>query len=612
MSERREYGLTLRVVSPFMFASVANAQSGVDVAYLRGDRDQPIIPAEQVKGVLRDALETLAARTQLITASEILTLFGSPSPPSTGDGERDRPKRGLAIFSDLSAPIEEIGRRRITRIEIDDETGAVERGKLQVVELAAPLGQEVDFAGKLIVRFPEAGVAARVERALRAAIKLVPAIGAFKSAGFGEVVAEGCTIGEPAISPLGFEAVKESGRVVYDVLFDRPILVDARHLTENVFESAKIVPGAAFKGALAERLKLAGEDPEKNPDSPLARALERLRFSHAFPLVANGDNVYEEAELPIPNSIVYWDAGEEVEFGDISHAEFGAAPLARVNDGCEAADFVVTAKERVREMWRKRFDSPALDIALLPRMHVGLNNDKEGKRLALSARKRIAADEQIFSAICVPTASLRWRLVADSSGIEDKELAAKLLASLEEGLDDIGKTSATATFTRRDPEPLLQLGDKNEATILLVTPAALFFKSSASNDREGSLFDRYRSYFCVFGLELENFFASIDLAGGHAAIRRSIYGGDYYPFILTVPGAIFRLKIPDMRGRENLEKFLRFGLPVGEIEKGVRPNWVKCPFTPENGYGEIRLHDPDKSLLSTAIEFVREVGVRDV
>ncbi|MFX9180974.1 RAMP superfamily CRISPR-associated protein, partial [Acinetobacter baumannii] len=78
------------------------------------------------------------------------------------------------------------GKHRTTRVAINAETGAAKTGALQVVELVAPVGQDVEFTGKAIVRCAD-GQANRLVNALRRALALIPAIGGLKSAGFGEV-----------------------------------------------------------------------------------------------------------------------------------------------------------------------------------------------------------------------------------------------------------------------------------------------------------------------------------------------------------------------------------------------------------------------------------------
>jgi hypothetical protein len=158
--------------------------------------------------------------------------------------------------------------------------------------------------------------------------------------------------------------------------------------------------------ALAARLTLAGEKPEAEADdvSRLSKALSALRISHAFPVADE-----REAELPIPASAVYWydDESQREEderhiFGDAIGAPFGHAPMFRLNGKEVVADFVLSAKKETKKAWRKKFEFPQLEVPLLPRMRVGMNEDADGQRIALDDRAHTASDEKLFSSVHVP------------------------------------------------------------------------------------------------------------------------------------------------------------------------------------------------------------------
>lgn len=288
MSVIARYALRLTLRSPFVFQGLANSRLGVDATYLRDEKDRPVIPADQVKGVLRSACFTLIRNRPALALNGLFKkLFGDASQENVARDPQlhDVPDRGALIAGDLAADCER--RATTTRIEIDDETGTTKSGALQVVELAAPFGQEVDFEGKLVAFADSANEAQQIETLLLRAIKLVPAIGAFKSAGFGEVVSACVAIEAPAAAvqlPKGGLAEATAGkapeRIAYRVTFDWPILVDADRVTDNLFVGSTIVPGTAFKGALAAKLKLAVAYPEAGE---WEKALANLRISHGFP-----------------------------------------------------------------------------------------------------------------------------------------------------------------------------------------------------------------------------------------------------------------------------------------------------------------------------------------
>ncbi|MBI1980219.1 MAG: hypothetical protein HYS63_01350 [Methylocystis sp.] len=171
MSAIARFSVAMTLRAPFMFQGLANARLGADAAYLRAERsDDPVIPADQVKGVLSAACYTLAMNKKNVAPLDLVhRLFSEESLKGTDDA----PKRGLLIFSDLRAA-EDRDAGTTTRIEIDDETGAVKSGALQVVELAAPFGRETLFSGEIALLARDVEIDA-VAALLDRAIKLAPA-----------------------------------------------------------------------------------------------------------------------------------------------------------------------------------------------------------------------------------------------------------------------------------------------------------------------------------------------------------------------------------------------------------------------------------------------------
>ena len=558
MSERREYRLTLSVVSPFLFQGVVNTRLGVDAAFLRDENDNPVIPAAQIRGVLRAAIEAMLDHGY--TGVSVPALFGKGSIEGGNTaGEMDAPERGALIFSDLVGPKPDSG-QETTRIAIDDETGAVGRGMLQVIELAAPPGKSCEFAGTVILRLPDSAAADRAEKALEKALRLIPAIGAIKSAGFGAVDPATSVFKRVSAAPLrpaAGVAPPHDRPLVFNVTFDRPILVDSRRVTDNMFAGSTIVPGAAFKGAVAERLRLAGLAPDKGD---LGKALAATRFSHAFPMLGA-----ERGDRALPMSAVVTTGSG---FSDISGWAKDIAPL---SDG-EAADFLVTAKDDVKAKARQVLRRPKTEIRRLARTHVKI----DGAAL-------VADDSALYSTEMVATGDRIWRMSVDFGDVADEESAKIIFAALSEKIDGIGRTGATATLKQIDAghAPWTPSG---AVTLVLETPAVLFDGKTAAN----SMHDRYAAYFRdkLGGAVLENFFARRRMAGGYQATRYRAYGKAYYPFILTEAGSVFRLSLPDNAARDAVAKALRIGLPVADLhDKAV--DWTTCPFVPGNGYGEI-------------------------
>jgi hypothetical protein len=95
-------------------------------------------------------------------------------------------------------------------------------------------------------------------------------------------------------------------------------------------------------------------------------------------------------------------------------------------------------------------------------------------------------------------------------------------------------------------------------------------------------------------LELSHYFARQELAGGWYLHRRFRKGLPYQPWLLTSAGSVFVFRGIQPGAGEHLQEWLERGLPIDD--RLVEPNqlggdrfryWERCPYVPENGYGEI-------------------------
>lgn len=601
--KRFAWEVVLTVRSPFLFQGLANALMGVDAVQLRDEKGQPIIPADQVRGVLREAVGwVVEAGATALGKKDLEAIFGPALDRGAADRapdldrqhrEQNRPERSALIFGDLAATSMRRGDGRNfeplpaaaaewTRVAIDDETGAAKPGHLQIIEQVAPFGAEVEFRGRITAFLADAK-ATEFKKAVTLALQLIPAIGAFKSAGFGEVIAARSRIGggERVLAltlPTAPALQNGDTRRTFRVTFDRPLLVDATWVADNAYEGNTIVPGAVIKGALARRLTLAGEDPE---GGAFAAALSELHISHGFPETEDG----RPSGRALPLSLVAVKGGNEEE--DQAEATYFvgdalAVPYERgaMIDG-KAAWFVPDWKEGMREaafavLGRPRWDEPER----LPRTHTAIDDG-------------VAEDEKLFTTIArstlrpghwsLPGESRGWLLTIDGGRVQDKARLAILFALLEQGLDGIGKTGAHATLTRigEQPAPEAQCvhGRADHYAVVIETPALMLDPRQLG----ASVRQQYETYFKThLGADLVNFFASQRLAGRYLATRRRFYGDFYYPFVLTEPGSVFFLRISSA-DLARLSDALRFGLPP----IGGKIDWKACPFVPANGFGAI-------------------------
>lgn len=594
------FSLDLFVRSPFMFRGLVSGAFGVDVACLRDEQDRPIIPADQIRGVLREALSDLSAAGAGISASEIDDVFGRKSADLDDDASaRNLPDRSRIIFGDLHAAgmvldpdarpgaahssEQPLGHAIETaRVQIDDVTGAAETGKLQFIELAAPFGAAVRFTGEIVLFAPPSETG-RWVTLLNRALALVGSIGAFKSVGFGEVLPHGTRVQQITGKTAAKVASALPDRFTLRVRFDRPILVDAQRIADNAFAGREVVPGGVFKGALARYLELAGRSPEKGD---LGAALAALSFSHAFPeSVEPGQRDLR----PLPLSVVA--ALPEGKTKPV----VGDALLVPNGQGAMIAGRAALFQSDWKGSWFT--DVLAALGRPQPPHTVGIART----HTKIDGTTGTAETGALFTTISRPSelngVPRTWLLDIDFNavhpGAERDELQAAVAQCLATGLHGIGKTGASARFEvlaeTSSPAAAPIHGTSNEFALVLETPALMLDRISVSGEDGWSCNPEqaYAAYFqrVLPGAQLLSFFASQKLAGGYLARRRRAYGdGLYQPFLLTEAGSVFRLRIDDPAP---LLALMRCGLPVTPLSGVDAVNWTNCPFVPENGFGRI-------------------------
>lgn len=528
--------------APFLMRGLEGLGFGVDAAQLRDRDGNAVIPGDQLKGLLRQAVRDLAGTTVRLDDE---ALFGRQ--PKDAQGQADE-KRGHIVVSDLVAaclPTEQI----LPRVAIDGETGSAKSGHLLMIESVAPIGERVTFTGELVV-FVEAGRVDDTVKGLQAALRLIPAIGAMETAGFGrvvETVLEKVTE-EPLLPPS--PAARQGGRLVWSFGFDRPLLVSAERLEANVLVGSEVIPGAVLKGALARRLELAGEDP--------AVHLDGLRVGHAFP---RRDGMEHGRALPL--SLVT-DRGA-VQWRD---ALLWDGPLL---DG---------AVPLFEPDWKGNARAQALQ-----RLGIGAGIAQVTRtRTAIDPEHGRADEGSLFSFRMVDPTDGRWRAVVDTGSLGGDDLQ-KLLAILDDGLDGIGKTDAAMVGPSLgpavEPDPPQAVPGTADQFALMLETHALLIDTPALESAE-TLRDAFQAYFGQYGLTCVRFFAKQSWAGGIVALGRD----PYRPFVLVDAGSCFLLQ----GDPAPIAGWLRRGLPLPRwaIDEGL--DWQRCRYLPENGFGAVSLN----------------------
>ncbi|MFM2043794.1 MAG: hypothetical protein RLY86_2370 [Pseudomonadota bacterium] len=610
MTHRHELTIRLTLRSPFLMPGPTTASLGLDSGPLLDEFGRALVPADQVKGLLRAACRTLAQATDggIIKDGEIDALFGCRS-PEVG-ALQNEPARGRLIVADLVGPRPDLDKNgqplTLTRVAIDERTGAAKQGALVVVGLVAPVGKTVSFESTAILRCSP-DEAKRWATALDKALRLIPAVGSSKTAGFGEVVAEETEVRltgtATALTLPAAPARNGADRAHLRLTLDRRFVVDSTRLNDNVFVGSEIIPGAVIKGALARRLELAGTDPTASAD------LSRIRISHAFPENGVGPGA-RPANFALPFSLIIDPVSKDTKgVRDAlltlhgKAATFGGRPPAYILDW-KGAWF-----EDVRKIVGY---PPEATVTRLPRTHVEIDETHTAKDGALfvdvgrSPLMNTAKEGEAEKLEPRP-----WRLTLDRNGADPTFFARVVAALTDDGLDGIGSTGARATFTPvaddGRPGALKPVRDDLWA-VTLITPALMLAPRPLREDvRAGNpdaLFQHYAAYWraAAEGAELRTFFATQSLAGRYLAVRRRSYrDGTYYPYLLTNPGSVFLLK-GDLKSV--LQRLSRSGLPAQSVEGEAgtwASDWRTCPYVPENGFGDFIVNAVDHAALRAEV-----------
>lgn len=595
----RRWTLTLVLRSPFATRGLA-AGHGVDTPLARDGAGRVIVPGTLMRGLLRDAARRIAlAAPDRPETGSVAALFGCGSGAGREAGAdadawrvANEPLRRLIDVTDLVTPDAPTA-GTITRVSIDPNRGSVREGHLQVIELPYPLGREVTFTGTVTLH----GTRVPAEHAdwlLRRALALVPAVGAFKSAGFGAVVrADLSPAGGEALQPApaaaaraAADAAADAADVLVALTFDRPFLVNAERAAPNLFKGDAVVPGAVLKGALAETLSRDGLLCEG-----MGALLSGITVGHAWPVAAADagaaltGRTHRRRVLPLSLAKRRDRGGRGGGFVDRITAADATDDLRH-----GVPTFEADWKDGERADAHVAFGIPAVQPARDVRVRTAFDSEKG---IALYDQESEAGQLFVYSAV-VPTHHVwvsRWAMPEDA----DPSLLAVLRRRLAAGLPGIGKTRAVAAAEVHPlPQDLLSVPalPKEGWSVTLESDALINDLGALRDGRE--LAADYAAYWEEQGFTLVRFFARQRLAGGYQALRYPQRDDRYEPYLLTCAGSAFLLMpgsgASPEEARRTLGTLVRSGLPLAGAV--ARPGWRHCPFVPQNGFGAIAAAAP--------------------
>lgn len=612
MNQQYELTVSLTIKGPIISSGGGDATRGLNRVFSLNAEDQPVLRGSHVKGKLREAMRELSSAFP-DGYYDIDILFGKEQ--NNDDVASNKSQRADVQISDFTLSKEPRKPRsgRNTRVSIDRSTGTSREQHLQMLENLFDSGSSTTWNGAISFFSPDEKAAQALRKQFDIGLKWITALGGTKGTGYGRLEK---VITEFAPS-LQSDVVSLGGGVSEFALcfefIDDLLIGGQKKPDSNFVESKNIMPGSVIKGSFARFLNLiCGTIPvtqtinEHNSAvtgvyPQLAKYFSQLRFLHAFPALP------EQATRPvvIPYSVLQAKSAD----GKSRYGDFALLEEVGLDEQGHAPRFQVDWKESdesVAALW-KSFGWGSCEI---------INKT----RTAIAEKTRTAKEEKLYTfqyltpyQVTCPGEKQRVRWIS-SLMLPEIDQAEKLLLrqqlkqAIEQGwcsmgkrgsrfrLVDIGTETAVPHVAPRNST----LSQGGLAVILLQTDT-LMFDAKALADKEctidlQSVYQEYWNEITGNSCDLLRFFARQQMSGGYLAKKLyPLYPDCYYPYVLTQAGSVFVLKIRDVGvAKEKLSDFVKSGLPLPSqitalLPEVVHPweHWKKCPYVPENGYGEI-------------------------
>lgn len=599
--------ISLLIQGPLLTQSSAPGELGLDlVAARRGDNFY--LPATLVVGKLRQALEELQSVNESPTRK--VDWFNPQLDIWLGkESYQQSPKSKQLYFSDfeLEKDVHTESDQIRHRIKIDQKSSTVEQGQLVMMENPFVSGQEYRFTGKLHFFSPK-NKADTLLKHIKTGFNWFSQLGAMKSTGFGQVKCvsfphlEKLDIPNPGAAPKSCN--KKIGMQIRPLY---PFCLSGKPVTDNLFESEAIISGGAIIGSIATTWShLADQHDGKVPVDSTRKVLQdnfsKIRICHGFP----GDSSKRRPLVP-PLSLVKVDDDSTL---------YDVALLSQpslINGLPPAFSLDWKGDENTLKCYpwpylrMKEWGWPAVASEL--RVHTGI--DRANNR---SKKAELFAYNQIVPGDCTWYAEMDLSRIADEG--ERAEVFEQLKTLLHHGIIGLGKTKTVVdisfTPSASEPEPyfpsrIAPIEDAYwcitlQTDTLLGSPDCPVHLDETSGEVElEAIYRKAWHDLSAGGLQLVRYFARQKLSGG--GFRHSVFQAgkeQYRPWLLTEAGSVFVLRSEngDIAGaEEKIKSWLNYGLPLSdsvisyyEIGDNEDLQWQRCPFLPQNGYGEIAVN----------------------
>jgi hypothetical protein len=599
MTEMTCWKIRMKLRGPLLTTSSAPVGFGIDAPFARNAAGEYYLAGSLVKGRLKESWQELAEAEESSEWQWARWLGKEPPAQGSEDWESER---GLLQFTDFvyqAAGSSALDEKAITyRIERDRETRAVQSGQNLLIETPFAAGGEYWFEGRAwgVVTKEEA---AALDQCLRQGLCFTPALGAETTVGFGVITAVDVSRVSEWAQGSGWEAT-DGERWKIALAPEGPLCLAGRRLAANIFESEPEIAGGAIKGALAAligRIQGAG----KGDVSTLAHG------------GANRELCEEFSNLRILHA-------KAVKKGQ--HQRPGVVPLSAVKTGKDGVlmDVALATDLRPKEGhapafqvdWKSSEDAETQFNVVHPPRELRV-------RTQIDTEQRRAKDENLFAYRMVaprekgPDGSVceyEWLSEVGFEGISaaKRPLVQRQLAELlrRYGLPGVGKLKTRCVVHRVRGEPeAASTADKKDGDLWIVTlqTPALLCEIGEIGPGLSDALPVYGGYWRTASggaLELVRLFAAQSLAGGGYLWKQFMRRPLYRPYVLTRAGSTFVLRRASGPQNGNawrcVEGWMQHGLPVAKTVreafglKGDASDWQRCPYTPENGFGEIAVN----------------------
>lgn len=620
MNTHHELSVELTVRTPFISGGGGDGVRGLNKLFVRRSDGQIAVNGSHIKGKLREAVRELKRYNAVAESVDMLALFGpEASTDELIDTQNRKPLhdhrlKGQLRFSDfiVTSPSKQTERathqKRLAKVRINTKTGTSKEQCLQMVENIFDSGMQVIISGTISF-FAEPEVATSTAAMLSTGLKWITALGGSKGSGFGrlERVSTSLSTSKAASSPAIIGEPQEFD--IHLEFFDDLLIGGIKKATYFV-ESETVIPGGAIKGSLARFLnRLCGAECDWNAIDMrnsavstrfplLAEHFSQIRVTHAFPVA------FESTHRPvtIPFSAVTVKKDEEV-------YDVALLDQASLDAQSHIPSFQIN--------WKSSDDT---------RLEFGWMRPEiiNKTRTAIHEKSRRAKDEKLFTFQYLTPfqpreadhgecrKKIKWIATIRLPELDpetQKQLSSEFFEAINQGWQYLGKRDARFTFSVHEPEPMPFDESFTEETpeqyggqaIVVLQTDALLFDGQTLAENEGAFPNLHAAYSQFWdavtegACKMNRFFARQKFAGGYQAKNSYQLHNHYYPYILTEAGSVFVLDIKEPEKADNkLTQLRQSGLPLPSDITNLFPKgteaWRKCPFVPENGYGEIKIN----------------------